>query len=222
MKKKILSAIVGVLFLLSYGMTAFAAPVVMPDGQLFDPEYYAENNPDVAAVFGTDMNLLYLHYQNNGKLEGRLPYVPGLDAEAVKAAALSVSILDSKAFGKYSSQMKGYNELPVFAGPLWQPVRIGDDVVFYTNGQMDGSMAAHNQAFEMCGQIMAEKYAGLEKLNNEQTERFFSITRGHREELVELGEFKVIDGYPNCCWKAGPSNGMMVCKITKRYYEEAR
>ncbi len=222
MKKKIFSAIVGILFMISSGMTAFAAPVVMPDGQLFDPEYYAENNPDVVAVFGTDMNLLYLHYQNNGKLEGRLPYVAGLDAEAVKAAALSVSILDSKDFPRGIHRIPGYNDLPVFAGPLWQPVRIGDDVVFYTNGQLYGSVEAHNRATEICGQILDEKYAGLEKLNNAQLQSFFGLTRGHREELVELGEFKVIDGYPNCSWKAGPSNGMMVCKITRRYYEEAR
>ena len=31
-----------------------AAPVKMSDGQLFDAQYYAQDNPDVVAVFGTD------------------------------------------------------------------------------------------------------------------------------------------------------------------------
>jgi len=54
-----------------------AAPVKMSDGQLFDAQYYAQNNPDVVAAFGTDSNWLYLHYVVCGKAEGRLPYAPG-------------------------------------------------------------------------------------------------------------------------------------------------
>ena len=33
---------------------AEAAPEIMPDGTVFDGEYYAENNPDVVAAMGTD------------------------------------------------------------------------------------------------------------------------------------------------------------------------
>lgn len=51
----------------------FAAPKQMPDGQIFDAEYYAAHNPDVVKAFGTDENLLYWHYTVCGKKEGRLP-----------------------------------------------------------------------------------------------------------------------------------------------------
>lgn len=38
---------------------------------LFDAAYYAEKNPDVVAAHGTDPNILYAHYVNNGINEGR-------------------------------------------------------------------------------------------------------------------------------------------------------
>ena len=57
----------------SEDLWAFVAPKQMADGNMFDAEYYATNNPDVAAVLGTDENLLYSHYVNSGKLEGRIP-----------------------------------------------------------------------------------------------------------------------------------------------------
>ena len=51
---------------------AEAAPEIMPDGEVFDAEYYAANNPDVVAAMGTSTAALYAHYQVCGKTEGRL------------------------------------------------------------------------------------------------------------------------------------------------------
>lgn len=66
-------------FLLFLGVKidAAAAPKTMADGGMFDAEYYAQNNPDVVAVLGTDENILYQHYLTSGRLEGRQPYAPG-------------------------------------------------------------------------------------------------------------------------------------------------
>lgn len=75
MKKAILTVLATVT-VLSSSLTAFAAPEVMPDGVVFDAEYYAQNNPDVAAVLGTDTDALYQHYANFGKEEGRLACAP--------------------------------------------------------------------------------------------------------------------------------------------------
>ena len=76
MKKiKIFSVILmAMITIFANSMVAFAAPQTMPDGNTFDPEYYAEHNPDVVAVFGTDANALYSHYKTYGIKEGRLPY----------------------------------------------------------------------------------------------------------------------------------------------------
>ncbi|MCR4787553.1 MAG: hypothetical protein K5888_03110 [Lachnospiraceae bacterium] len=74
-------------------VTVLTAPVVMPDGSIFDAEYYAENNPDVVAVYGSNNpDGMYEHYVTFGKKEGRLPYagadkVKTTTANAVQAAA---------------------------------------------------------------------------------------------------------------------------------------
>ena len=67
--------------------TALAAPVVMPDGSLFDAEFYAANNPDVVAAYGSvNADLMYVHYVTSGKNEGRLPYA-GADMKNQAASA---------------------------------------------------------------------------------------------------------------------------------------
>lgn len=71
MKKKIAMCMMAALCLGS-GMTTYAAPETMADGTVFDAEYYAQNNPDVVAVLGTDRAILYQHYVTYGMHEGRL------------------------------------------------------------------------------------------------------------------------------------------------------
>ena len=52
-------------------MVACAQPDVMSDGTIFDAEYYAQANPDAVAAYGTDAVLLYQHYVQYGRAEGR-------------------------------------------------------------------------------------------------------------------------------------------------------
>ena len=73
-------AAAGILF---SSVSVCAAPQTMPDGQIFDPVFYAATYPDVAAAMGTDPGALYQHYVQFGKAEGRLPYA--IDSEALKA-----------------------------------------------------------------------------------------------------------------------------------------
>ena len=79
--KKILISLSALVFMIlgPWAMNASAAPVRMADGQLFDAAYYAQNNPDVVAAFGTNTDWLYLHYVICGKAEGRLPYAQTSD-----------------------------------------------------------------------------------------------------------------------------------------------
>lgn len=76
MKKRTICTLMATVLCLSTGMTAVAAPETMPDGWVFDAEYYAETYPDVVAAFGTDATLLYQHYLSFGQKEGRLTYDP--------------------------------------------------------------------------------------------------------------------------------------------------
>lgn len=87
MKKRLFLSAMTMVMVLSCGMTAFAAPeLIEVDGEtvLFDSEYYAENNADVAAVYGTDKTALARHYVTVGMGEGRLPYAPGTDLGAYR------------------------------------------------------------------------------------------------------------------------------------------
>ena len=91
LKKLLISMIACVCAVLLYSQTAFAAPQQMADGNIFDPVFYATAYPDVAAVFGYDPNLMYLHYVLFGQAEGRLPYDPSLNAAAAPAPVTSIT-----------------------------------------------------------------------------------------------------------------------------------
>ena len=67
MKRKFIIAAAALALMLGQSITAFASPEVMPDGTLFDAEYYAQANPDVAAVLGMDADAMYQHYLMYGK-----------------------------------------------------------------------------------------------------------------------------------------------------------
>lgn len=54
-------------------ITSDAAQIPMPDGTVFDSDYYAALYPDVVTALGTnDPNVLYQHYINHGRNEGRV------------------------------------------------------------------------------------------------------------------------------------------------------
>lgn len=91
------SAILSIVMLSGMVLTVEAAPKTMADGGVFDAQYYATQYPDVAAVFGTDENMLYMHYTLCGKAEGRLPYNPVATApvannDAAYAAAVNATL----------------------------------------------------------------------------------------------------------------------------------
>jgi len=80
-KKKFRVSFIAVLVMIIMAISApamqmHAAPKTMSDGGVFDAAYYAQQNPDVVSVLGTDENALYLHYRIYGKKEGRLPVRP--------------------------------------------------------------------------------------------------------------------------------------------------
>lgn len=53
MKRKLLLAVLAVAIMGS-SLTVYAQPKTMPDGTVFDAEFYAETYPDVKAAFGKD------------------------------------------------------------------------------------------------------------------------------------------------------------------------
>ncbi len=91
---------------------AMAAPVAMPDGTLFDAEFYARRYPDVVEVFGTtDPAVMYRHYQQYGIREGRLPY-EGADVTATGVTAAAAEAEEDPV----QARVRAYFQNAVFIG----------------------------------------------------------------------------------------------------------
>ena len=84
-----------------------AAPVKMADGTMFDATYYASAYPDVAAVFGTNADLLYMHYQLCGKAEGRLAVAPSTAAPSLATGTTSAADFDAAYYAKRYPDVAG-------------------------------------------------------------------------------------------------------------------
>ena len=90
MKKKLsIVTLLTIVMTMCFGMTAFASPKTMPDGTVFDAEYYAKTYPDVSSAIGTDENALYQHYVMAGKAEGRHPVAPAQTTTSTTTASSS-------------------------------------------------------------------------------------------------------------------------------------
>ena len=134
--KKRFGVFAAALSMLFLRMNAYATPEVMPDGGIFDAEYYAQNNPDVVAVFGTDRDLLYRHYRLCGKNELRLPYDPQADLTE------SLTIGEESARGFYGNSvfigdsiMNGFRRYSVY------PTAVTHDARFLSSGSYSAAHA---------------------------------------------------------------------------------
>ena len=107
-------------------MTALAMPEQMPDGGVFDAEYYAEENPDVVAAVGSGKDVLYQHYTLAGKAEGRLPGV-AFDAEYYAVNNPDVAAVlgneEGALYQHYRSSGKAEGRLPSAPGTELKPLR---------------------------------------------------------------------------------------------------
>ena len=110
--KTILSLIIFSTVLISSCISTNATPVLMPDGTFFDAEYYAQTNPDVVGVLGTDATMLYSHYVNSGKAEGRAPYNPTIDISTLIDTATYAAAIDATLRDTDSSYLELKTALP--------------------------------------------------------------------------------------------------------------
>lgn len=95
MKKKLLLAILTVAVMGS-SLTVYAQPKTMPDGTVFDAEFYAEKYPDVKAVFGNDEAALYNHYVQYGKAEGRQATATAVAGKNSKGTTIQVASMSQE------------------------------------------------------------------------------------------------------------------------------
>ena len=82
---------------------AVAVGVMLPSAKVmaaekFDPAFYAAAYPDVAAVLGTDANVLYNHYITCGMAEGRRAYAGAAGGETVDGIADTAAAIPGVSF----------------------------------------------------------------------------------------------------------------------------
>lgn len=138
MRKKMVLVLLSGILGLSSSLTAFAAPRTMPDGTVFDAEYYAQTNPDVAAIYGTDENTLYQHFMNLGKAEGRKASLNNAENAAPKTEVrIECLTVDLPVF---SPEVTAQNSIlvPVVLEPTDGQYLCGANVVTRTEYTKDG------------------------------------------------------------------------------------
>lgn len=128
--KKILVAVLTAVTVLGSSLTALAAPEQMPDGGVFDAEYYAQSNPDVAAALGTDRDALYQHYVMFGAREGRMPFAPGAQQPAENPAPSAGRV--PAPTPEQVIWLSHYSAPPII---LTGSRPVGDTLYKYTNGE---------------------------------------------------------------------------------------
>ena len=84
----------------------------------FDAAYYAKNNPDVVVVLGNDENVLYQHYINYGKKEGRLP-------NGTVATGQSAKLNVTEKSSNNNSQVIASTQSEVTGALVWVPTKSG-------------------------------------------------------------------------------------------------
>lgn len=95
MRKKVLMALLATALGTGSSLSVGAAPRYMADGAVFDVEWYLQQNPDVAAAYGSNATseAIYQHYTVHGMKEGRAPYdVKAFDPAAVLPYTGSVPV----------------------------------------------------------------------------------------------------------------------------------
>ncbi len=143
--QKIVAGIAAAVMVSGTVMTVQAQPVMTGD-VMFDAEYYAEQNPDVVAVFGNDAEILFQHYIAFGQAEGRLPY------EAVKETEDTVSE-EGRIRGAINAMKASYPE-----GTKWN----NDNYYAWKGGIYSGGYGCAGFAFMLSdaafGTAKARKY----------------------------------------------------------------
>lgn len=105
MRKRLLATVAALVLTCSMAMPVSAASSVMPDGYMFDAEFYAANYPDAVAMYGTDTNKLYAHYRIYGINKGYQPYAPGEYSDLATATAVMQQQADPTLAAQQNAQI---------------------------------------------------------------------------------------------------------------------
>jgi len=183
MKRKLFVIAATAILSLCGSMSVCAQPVTMEDGTVFDAEYYAQANPDVAAAFGTDADTLYLHYQLYGKAEGRLPAMPAADNMSYEKQVME--LVNEQRAANGVAKLAWDDSLANAAGQ-----RAKELTQLFSHTRPDGSRALDMISFSYRGENIAAGYPNPESVMNG-----WMNSPGHRSNILYTHFSKIGVGY---------------------------
>lgn len=204
-KSKTLFLIASIMIMaVGWSMTVCAKPAVMPDGTVFDAEFYAQTYPDVAAVYGNDANLLYQHYVLFGKAEGRMPAAPEAVQEVPETPKApevpEVPAVPEPPIG-VQQQTNAYRQAGGLSGLAWDEtlaqaayLRATEISVLFSHTRPDGSTCftavPSTYSYRTMGENIAAGYPNPESV----TEAWMN-SEGHRRNIMNSRFTKIGVGY---------------------------
>lgn len=197
MKKKLRNKtlfLTAAILIIAFGwnMTICAKPVTMPDGTVFDAEFYAQTYPDVAAVYGNDVTLLYQHYVLYGKAEGRIASAPEILQETPSLPEPPVAV---------QRLTNAYRQAGGLSGLSWDDtlaqaasLRATEIYILFSHTRPNGSSCfsalPSSYSYRMLGENIAAGYRSPELV----TEGWMN-SEGHRANIMNSGFSKIGVGY---------------------------
>lgn len=152
--KKVIITILVFITVISNSLIVFAAPKTMPDGTIFDAEYYAKNNPDVVEVYGTSEDSLFQHYVDYGKNEGRLTCSPTDNKETLGIEGHGRIVSSYKHYNYVNSKAiiytyeDGYQIMKSFTETPYNSAHVEDKYVIPRTDFCDGLLDADNNGID--------------------------------------------------------------------------
>lgn len=197
MKKKLWITMAVVFIALTGSMTVCAQPAAMPDGTVFDAEFYAQTYPDVVAVFGTDAGALYQHYLAYGIAEGRLAADPAALSPAAQAAPVaepdaaplenSLASYDVGAVWELTNLQRAAAQIPALAwdDSLWTSAsqRALEISVLFSHTRPDGSSCFTAVSQDLHLRTMGENIA-MGQRSAEEVVTDWMNSEGHRRNIM--------------------------------------
>lgn len=213
--RKTVCMVMAVTIALISSVTAFAAPETMADGTIFDAEYYAQNNPDIAAIYGTDKESLFQHYTMYGKAEGRQAYA-GNEVTMTRYGVLLEPGDENYLRAGYLAAGFNYNLTPITENvyytneggqwvehrePLETP-RVSDPAANFVRKDWSGDQRYQDIRNEVI-ELVAGSGAGTEMEDVESRVKYYSSNQQTYEEFSALLNNLSIDlvkeGIVNSC-----------------------
>lgn len=187
MRRNMMLLATAFLILLGCSMTVYAQPVTLEDGTVFDAQYYAQNNPDVAAILGMDENALYQHYILYGKAEGRIGAAPDVSSMDYNHQVMELCNEERRAAG---TRDLSYDD----ALAQVAQVRAKELPTAFSHTRPDGSsaldMVPFGNGIHYKGENIASGFATPEKVMNG-----WMNSEGHRKNIMNGNYSRIGVGY---------------------------